>query len=222
MAIITSRLTASQNLTKGSDLYAYPAGTSFCSCASSRAALHVGSLFLRNRQPSNAPPLLLSPTGRATRRGPQMQNTLGGTPIPPRSSGATCASIGQTLRYTTGSPLHCGAPSSPHKVLRPCRGPKSPLGKPKGGFPKRGLNGAYRVPQAHLPPSPPLPRSGGGGSCPTFCLSQFSARQVPTAMGTREEAYPTILARRRHSFLREGNYGGSEHTPLHLQCNLCR
>ena len=184
MAIITSRLTASQNLTKGSDLYAYPAGTSFCSCASSRAALHVGSLFLRNRQPSNAPPLLLSPTGRATRRGPQMQNTLGGTPRP--------------------------------------HAPKRPLGKPKGGFPKRGLNGAYRVPQAHLPPSPPLPRSGGGGSCPTFCLSQFSARQVPTAMGTREEAYPTILARRRHSFLREGNYGGSEHTPLHLQCNLCR
>ena len=66
-------------------LYAYPAGTSFCSCASSRAALHVGSLFLRNRQPSNAPPLLLSPTGRATRRGPQMQNTLGGTPRPQRT-----------------------------------------------------------------------------------------------------------------------------------------
>ena len=109
-------------------LYAYPAGTSFCSCASSRAALHVGSLFLRNRQPSNAPPLLLSPTGRATRRGPQMQNTLGGTPRPPRSSGATSASIGQTLRYTAGSPLRCGAPSSPHKVLRPCGDPISPLG----------------------------------------------------------------------------------------------
>ena len=107
-------------------MYAYPAGTSFCSCASSRAALHVGSLLLRNRQPSNAPPLLLSPTGRATRRGPQMQNTLGGTPRHPRSSGATSASIGQTLRYTAGSPPRCGASSSPHKVLRPCRDPKSP------------------------------------------------------------------------------------------------
>ena len=58
-------------------LYAYPAGTSFCSCASSRATLHVGSLFPWNRQPSNAPPLLLSPTGHATRRGPLLQNTLG-------------------------------------------------------------------------------------------------------------------------------------------------
>ena len=42
------------------------------------------------------------------------------------SSGATCASIGQTLRYTMGSPLRCGAPSSPHKVLRPCGDSKSP------------------------------------------------------------------------------------------------
>ena len=99
-------------------LYAYPAGTSFCSCASSRATLHVGSLFLRNRQPSNAPPLLLSPTGRATRWGPLMQNPLGDTPRPRRSSGATYATIGQTLRYAAGSPLRCGAPSSPQKVLR--------------------------------------------------------------------------------------------------------
>ena len=126
--LVSSRLSASQSLTKGSNLYAYPAGTSFCSCASSRAVLHVGSLFLRNRQPSNAPPLLLSPTGRATRRGPQMQNTLGGTPRHPRSSGATSASIGQTLRYTAGSPPRCGASSSPHKVLRPCGDPISPLG----------------------------------------------------------------------------------------------
>ena len=130
-------------------MYAYPAGTSFCSCASSRAALHVGSLFLRNRQPSNAPPLLLSPTGRATRRGPQMQNTLGGTPRHPRSSGATSASIGQTLRYTAGSPLRCGAPSSPHKVLRPCGDPISPLGT-GCAVPKRGLNGAYRVSATHF------------------------------------------------------------------------
>ena len=42
------------------------------------------------------------------------------------SSDATYASIGQTLRYTAGSPLRCGASSSPHKVLRPCRDPKSP------------------------------------------------------------------------------------------------
>ena len=130
------RLPASQSFIKGFDLYAYPAGTSFCSCASSRAALHVGSLFLRNRQPSNAPPLLLSPTGRATRWGPLMQNTLGDTPRPPRSSGATSASIGQTLRYTAGSPLRCGASSSPHKVLRPCGDPYLPARKAKGRLPE--------------------------------------------------------------------------------------
>ena len=79
------RLPASQSFIKGFDLYAYPAGTSFCSCASSRATLHVGSLFPWNRQPSNAPPFLLSPTGRTTRRGPLLQNTLGDTPRPRRT-----------------------------------------------------------------------------------------------------------------------------------------
>ena len=66
-------------------MYAYPAGTSFCSCASSRAVLHVRLLFPWNRQPSNAPPLLLSPTGCATRRGPLLKNTLGGAPRPRRT-----------------------------------------------------------------------------------------------------------------------------------------
>ena len=139
------------------NLHAYPAGTSFCSCASSRATLHVGSLFLWNRQPSNAPPLLLSPTGRATRWGPLMQNTLGDTPRP--------------------------------------HAPERPLGKPKGGFPKRGLNGAYMGLWAHLPPSPPLPRSGGGGSCPDLCLFYFSARQVLSAISTpRQISFPHPLA----------------------------
>ncbi len=85
MAMVCCRLTAGQNLIKGSGLYAYPAGTSFCSCASSRATLHVRSLFPWNRQPSNAPPFLLSPTGRTTRRGPLLQNTLGDTPRPRRT-----------------------------------------------------------------------------------------------------------------------------------------
>ena len=46
--------------------------------------------------------------------------------------------------------------------------PERPPGKPKGGFPERGLNGAYKVPQAHLPP-PNLPRFGGGERPPFFC-----------------------------------------------------
>ena len=36
------------------------------------------------------------------------------------------------------------------------------------GFPERGLNGAYKVPQAHLPP-PNLPRFGGGERPPFLC-----------------------------------------------------
>ena len=46
--------------------------------------------------------------------------------------------------------------------------PERPPGKPKGGFPERRLNGAYKVPQAHLPP-PSLPRFGGGERPPFFC-----------------------------------------------------
>ena len=46
--------------------------------------------------------------------------------------------------------------------------PERPPGKPKGGFPERGLNGAYKVPQAHLPP-PNLPRFGGGERPPIPC-----------------------------------------------------
>ena len=46
--------------------------------------------------------------------------------------------------------------------------PERPPGKPKGGFPERRLNGAYKVPQAHLPP-PNLPRFGGGERPPFFC-----------------------------------------------------
>ena len=76
--------------------------------------------------------------------------------------------------------------------------PERPLGKPKGGFPKRGLNGAYKGLWAHLPPSPPLPRSGGGGSCPTSCLSQFSAWQVPSAMPfPRQISFPHPLTATR-------------------------
>ena len=46
--------------------------------------------------------------------------------------------------------------------------PERPPGKPKGGFPERRLNGAYKVPQAHLPP-PNLPRFGGGERPPFLC-----------------------------------------------------
>ena len=60
-----------------------PRRRSFYSCASSRALLHVGSLSLWDRQPSNAPPLLLSPAGLASRRGPHTKTHLGLCPKTP-------------------------------------------------------------------------------------------------------------------------------------------
>ena len=54
--------------------------------ASSRALLHVGSLSLWDRQPSNAPPLLLSPAGLASRRGPHTKTHLGLCPETPYAS----------------------------------------------------------------------------------------------------------------------------------------
>ena len=70
---------------QGDDLYASPAGRSFCAYASSRALLHVGSLSLWDRQLSNAPPLLLSPAGLASRRGPIPKRTWGCAPRPPNA-----------------------------------------------------------------------------------------------------------------------------------------
>ena len=68
---------------QGDDLYASLAGRPFCAYASSRALLHVGSLSLWDRQLSNAPPLLLSPAGLASRRGPIPKRTWGCAPRPP-------------------------------------------------------------------------------------------------------------------------------------------
>ena len=65
--------------------YAYPAGAYFCMRASSRALLHIGLLSLWDRQPSNAPPLLLSPAGLASRRGPIPKRTWGCAPRPPNA-----------------------------------------------------------------------------------------------------------------------------------------
>ena len=71
---------------EGDSLYGSPPGRSFYSCASSRALLHVGSLSLWDRQPSNAPPLLLSPAGLASRRGPHTKTHLGLCPKAPNAS----------------------------------------------------------------------------------------------------------------------------------------
>ena len=43
--------------------------------------------------------------------------------------------------------------------------PERPPGKPKGGFPERGLNGAYKVPQRSCP-LPTSPASGEGNALP--------------------------------------------------------
>ena len=83
--IVCSRLTAVRRFCRVQSRYGSPPWRSFYSYASSRALLHVGSLSLWDRQPSNAPPLLLSPAGLASRRGPHTKTRLGlcpKTPLP--------------------------------------------------------------------------------------------------------------------------------------------
>ena len=72
--------------------------------------------------------------------------------------------------------------------------PERPPGKPKGGFPERGLNGAYKVPQAHLPP-PNLPRFGGGER-PPFCCKPPAPLTI--TMGQRLIFRPIIVPRPNH------------------------
>ena len=76
-----------------------------------------------------------------------------------------CTPIRRRLPFARakGSKTRSGEPRDPTHRNTPARNGCA--------VPKRGLNGAYKGLWAHLPPSPPLPRSGGGGSCPTFCLS---------------------------------------------------
>ena len=134
---------------QGDDLYASPAGRSFCAYASSRALLHVGSLSLWDRQPSNAPPLLLSPAGLATRRGPPYQNALGAVPQDPltlklrRDMNDAKASSVRRRRYALKVPAahfmlgNCKPIAGSHDV--------EPMGWISSCLPRR-----------------PLPRCGGG------------------------------------------------------------
>ena len=48
--------------------------------------------------------------------------------------------------------------------------PERPPGKPKGGFPERRLNGAYKVPQ-RISPLPASPASGEGNAL-HFCANR--------------------------------------------------
>ena len=93
--------------------------------------------------------------------------------------------------------------------------PERPPGKPKGGFPERRLNGAYKVPQAHLPP-PNLPRFGGGERPPIPCkpiapltitmgqrLAAFAGPNIPRAPNCRP-----ALARPSEPLSRLGKGGG--------------
>ena len=72
--------------------------------------------------------------------------------------------------------------------------PERPPGKPKGGFPERGLNGAYKVPQAHLPP-PNLPRFGGGERPPFSCKPPAP---LTITMGQRLIFRPIIVPHPNH------------------------
>ena len=73
--------------------------------------------------------------------------------------------------------------------------PERPPGKPKGGFPERGLNGAYKVPQAHLPP-PNLPRFGGGERPP---ILYKPPPPLTITMGLRLGSLQALTPRERRS-----------------------
>ena len=100
--------------------------------------------------------------------------------------------------------------------------PERPPGKPKGGFPERGLNGAYKVPQAHLPP-PNLPRFGGGERPP---ILYKPPPPLTITMGLRLGSLQALTPRERHPrFLiaspseplsrhRERGWGERADTPL--------
>ena len=62
------------------------------------------------------------------------------------------------------------------------------------GFPDRGLNGAYKVPQAHLPP-PGLPRFGGGERPPFSCKP---IAPLTITMGQRPIFRPIIVPHPNH------------------------
>ena len=62
------------------------------------------------------------------------------------------------------------------------------------GFPERGLNGAYKVSQMHLPP-PNLPRFGGGERPPFSCKP---IAPLTITMGQRPSFRPIIVPRPNH------------------------
>ena len=118
---------ASRSFIKSIQLYAYPAGAYFCMRASSRALLHIGLLSLWDRQPSNAPPLLLSPAGLASRRGPHTKTHFRlrpKTPLPQIRSQGACGAFyveivdGEGSRgLGRGPPIGRGSSFADYKVF---------------------------------------------------------------------------------------------------------
>ena len=140
----------------GDSQYGSPPWRSFYSCASSRAALHVGSPRLRMGQPSNAPPLFLSPPGLATRRGPQSKTRLGRCPKTPV---AGCAGYGfvfpSMIRKTNP---YCAQNRSQGSHGRICPFPPPPF--PMAG---KGPGWAEKI-KAAVRRSGYVRACGGGGS----------------------------------------------------------
>ncbi len=116
MVISPFRLTASQSFIKGYGRYACRRGGTFVPTRRAQPALQSGrpSAMLRAALFAAVRPPL--PTRSRDLAGtPNSKTGLGQAPRPPRSSDATSALIGQTLRCTAGTPLRCGASSSPPK-----------------------------------------------------------------------------------------------------------
>ena len=131
--------------------YAYPAGAYFCMRASSRAALHIGLLSLWDRQPSNAPPLLLSPAGLASRRGPHTKTRLGLRPKTPTRRSPPARKAKATASRRIGAPGGTQGPlgkGGRTEAGRAARSAAKGQHDSSGGCVRR--DDAYKVSQTHF------------------------------------------------------------------------
>ena len=114
---------------------------------------------------------------------------------PPLQSGRPSAMLRAALSAMLRAALSAVVrPPLPTRSYDLAGTPICPLGKPKDGFPKRGLNGAYKGLWAHLPPSPPLPRSGGRGFLSQSLLALLLRSASADCYKYKGAANPKVLA----------------------------
>ena len=124
--------------------------------------------FARFFRPLRILRLASSATGGARLRIPIPRDPLGNSGISPYGGASLIKSLISTATAGVALLSRQKCPKATWGKPQDPDAPERPPGKPKGGFPDRGLNGAYKVSQMHLPP-PNLPRFGGGERPPFSC-----------------------------------------------------